>query len=148
MAARCPNCGSNTVSHNLGDNLQCLSCGQLFDSKGDTVERGPDATTRAVNEARMAPRTTNLAGNYADLQRLGGEKAPDPKEEAFKLPPGVDKADVAKGDTVNQPSEVVAGMSRTDVEPADEKVDAAKALQAKASRDDAAEVAAAKKKSS
>lgn len=120
MAYKCPVCGSTTVSHNIGDNLQCLTCGQLFNSKGDTVDRGPDATTRAVNEARMAPRTTNLAGNYADLQRLGGEKATDPKADAFALPAGVDKDDVAgRNSPTNQVSEVAAEMSSTDA-PADD----------------------------
>lgn len=114
MAYKCPVCSSSTVSHNIGDNMQCLVCGQLFNSKGETLERGPDATTRAVNDARMAPRTTNLAGNYADVQRFGAAKATDAKAEEFVLPAGVDKADVAgKDDPVNRPSEVVAEMSST-----------------------------------
>lgn len=147
MAYKCPNCGSSTVSHNLGDSIQCLTCGQLFDSKGDARDVGPDATTRAVMEARLAPRTTNLAGNYADLQRLGGEKAADPKEPAFKLPAGVTKESVAAGEkATNQVSEVVADMSRTDLEPAEEPMDTAKALAGKAERDLAADVAAATRK--
>ena len=149
MAASCPTCRSSTVSHGIGDNLQCLSCGQLFNSKGEAVERGPDQTTRDANAARMAPRTTNLSGNLADLQRFGAAKAPDPKAEEFVLPPGVTKDDVAGKDSpVNQVSEVVAQASRTDLDPAEERVDTAKALAAQADRDLAAEVAKASKKTS
>lgn len=96
MAMVCPECGGTDVAAGLSDTTQCLSCAALFDSKGGKVEVGPDQTTRDVAMARLAPRTQHVVGNLADLQRLGAEKAVDPKDDNFVLPAGVDPKRVPK----------------------------------------------------
>lgn len=81
----CPKCGDANSQAGLGDTSQCLTCGGLFDSTGKEVAVGIDATTRARIESQLAPRTTNLVGNLADLARLApaaetkDEDAPKPK---------------------------------------------------------------------
>lgn len=143
VALKCPHCGSADIQHSIGDRAQCVNCGGLLNSKGEAVNRGPDETTRAVMEARLAPRRDGLVGNLADLQRLGSQEAPNPKNDAFNLPPG-DFA--AKGDeVVASASEIQASMSSTgDVSEGKdgfrEAMDPAKQGEAKASREAAADL--------
>lgn len=93
MAMKCPNCGGADVSTGLRDNYQCVKCGALFDSTGATVANGPDESTRQAILDRLAPRTGGgIVGNLADLQRMGAERAPDPAEPEFVLPPGSEDA--------------------------------------------------------
>lgn len=96
MAMICPSCGSADSAAGLSDTTQCLQCGALYNSKGEAADRGIDQTTRDVALARLAPRTDHVVGNLADLQRLGAEKAVDPKDDNFVLPAGVDPARVPK----------------------------------------------------
>lgn len=86
---KCANCGSRNTQTGI-DTFQCLDCGALTNYEGEQVDKGLGATTRDELNAR-ANKTyePNLVGNIADLQRLGAAKAPDPKAEEFKLPPGV-----------------------------------------------------------
>lgn len=74
MANICPNCGSADTQVGI-DNSGCLSCGRQFNTTGEVVANGPGATTRAVLEQRLAPRSGVVAGNLADLQRAGAEVA-------------------------------------------------------------------------
>lgn len=72
--AKCPNCRSLETQARLQD-LQCLSCGQIFGFDGSKREVGPDDTRRAAIEAGLAPRKTVLMGNTNDLIVSGGEAA-------------------------------------------------------------------------
>ncbi len=100
-------------------------------------EDGMDATTRDAIVRRLAPRQTNLVGNFADLQRAGGLIATGQASsfsEGVELPPNVSESD-AKA-TVK--AEAVADKLVTDVaasvEAASADVDIKKS--AKAASDD------------
>jgi len=71
MALKCPSCNSLSTQI-LVDKYQCNDCAALATFDGKVAEAGPDATTRALYESRLAPRQTNIVGNFADLQRMGG----------------------------------------------------------------------------
>ena len=90
MALKCPTCGSTSTQVNL-DRYQCIDCGAEAHFDGTVAESGPNADTRKVLERSLAPRETNIVGNLADLQRLGGQQAPKSGgiADAFPLPPGV-----------------------------------------------------------
>lgn len=88
MAVKCPVCGGADTAAAL-DNSHCLTCGAIFNA-GKKVEPGLGQSTRDALEARLAPRQHNVIGNYADVQRLGAQKAPDPSEPAFAMPAGAD----------------------------------------------------------
>lgn len=88
MATKCPACNS-TDTQALVNNNQCLNCGRLFDFDGNLTATGMDDATRDAIVSRTEPRTTNVVGNLADLQRLGAQKVSDSKESAFQPPPGV-----------------------------------------------------------
>lgn len=114
MAMKCPICRSADVQHSIGDRAQCLSCGGLLNARGESVDRGPDETTRAVMEARLRPRTDNVVGNLADLQRVGAASAPDDSVPEVQLPTGVDPARIPGPDSPPvTASEVQAAMSST-----------------------------------
>lgn len=143
MALKCPVCRSADTQVGMADNNQCLNCGALFDSQGNAVDVGMDASTRAAAEARLAPRSQHLSGNLADLQRLGAEKAPDPKAEAFVVPPGVDLDRVPKHGE-RSPAEIAAAVPpQGDSEPPTEQVDTAKAAEIAAGKAAAKDQAAA-----
>jgi hypothetical protein len=91
MANICPNCKSGDTQVGI-DNTGCLNCGTQFNTQGEAVAAGPGATTRAVLEQRLAPRSTTLVGNLADLQRAGAEVAVNGGsfEDGVAPPPGVD----------------------------------------------------------
>lgn len=91
MATICAHCGSADTQAGL-DQIQCTNCGRVSTFGGDKAEAGAGASTREALEARLAPRTTVVGGNYADLQRMGGEAAVKGKGT---LPPGVEKEDVS-----------------------------------------------------
>lgn len=87
MAYACAHCGS--VNTQVGVNrYQCLDCGQLTDFEGNTAEPGIDETTRAAIERTLEPRSTNVVGNLADLQRAGAAVV---KGEGSDLAAGVEK---------------------------------------------------------
>lgn len=146
MALKCPYCGSADVQYTIGDRAQCLNCAGLLNAKGESVDRGPDETTRAVMEARLAPRKDGLVGNLADLQRLGGQEAPNPKNDAFQMPAGTSTDQIIKADDpVSSVSDVQAAMSSTgDVSEGKdgyrEPIDPAKQAQADASKQAAADL--------
>lgn len=102
MALKCPTCGSTSTQVNL-DRYQCIDCGAEAHFDGTVAVAGPNADTRAVLEKALAPRETNVVGNIADLQRLGGQQAPKSGgiADAFALPPGVtqDQAEASAADT-------------------------------------------------
>lgn len=95
---KCPNCGSVDTAAAVGDVTHCLGCGKAFNGKGEMVS-GPDQNTRDVIMARLEEKQPHVVGNLADLQRLGAEKAPDPAEPAFVLPPGAEIVDADAADT-------------------------------------------------
>lgn len=74
MALKCPSCRSLSTQA-LVHHYQCNDCGALATFDGKPADAGPDADTRAVYEKNLAPRETNIVGNFADLQRLGGGDA-------------------------------------------------------------------------
>lgn len=90
MALKCPSCGSLSTQA-LVHNYQCNDCGALATFDGKPAEPGMDDATRAVHERALAPRQTNIVGNFADLQRLGGAQATESGTvgDAVKLPAGV-----------------------------------------------------------
>lgn len=87
---KCPNCGSMDTAASIGDNTNCLNCGKTFNSAGDLVQ-GPDQQTKDIAQARLEKDyEPNVVGNYADLQRLGGQNAPKKNQPAF-VDPTVEK---------------------------------------------------------
>lgn len=91
MADRCVKCGSGDT--NAGFNTyKCLTCGATSNYDGTEGKSGRDQSTRDALAARDGDYTVpSVVGNYADLQRLGGQLAPESGgvADAFAIPPGV-----------------------------------------------------------
>lgn len=87
---KCPD-GHVDTAAGVGDTYHCLTCGKAFNSEGEFVS-GPDQNTKDIIMARLADKQPHVVGNLADLNRLGAEKAPDPSEPEFVLPPGAEDA--------------------------------------------------------
>lgn len=136
MALACPSCGSTDTVSAVQDN-QCLGCGKRFDNAGNATEGGLDATTRAAIERRLEPRTTNVVGNLADLQRLGADQAPRSGgvADAFELPPGVTAAQAKEGNKVAAALVEAEAAGPAAVEPPEEQMDEAKEAEAAASKE-------------
>lgn len=105
MATKCPTCGSHETQSIL-DRDQCVSCGQQFNADGK-LSAGMDESTRQDFLRRMAPRQTNVVGNFADLQRGGAAVVKDEGSvsDGVEPPPGVSPESVKAEAKANEKAE-------------------------------------------
>lgn len=136
MAFACAWCGGTDTQPLLNSN-QCSTCGRLTAPDGNKMQGGMDATTREAHESRMAPREPSIVGNFADLQRAGGLIATD---QATNFREGVEPPPQASSEDLGKPVNKLA-KDGTPIET----MDAAKAGEAAASREAAADLKVATK---
>ena len=93
MAQSCANCGSGNTQA-AADRVNCLDCGRMTDYNGDAAPSGGGQAVRDAVGATMADPAPQIAGNIADLNRLGvtalsGATPSAAVAEAVRTPPGM-----------------------------------------------------------
>lgn len=82
----CAHCGSLDTQW-LAQTIQCNNCGRQTTASGEKSDGGRDPVLQGIIERQLQGPRTVVAGNLADLQRMGAENAPKKGEKAFVMPP-------------------------------------------------------------
>ena len=69
--------------------------GKVYDGQGNEIAPGLDAETKRLIDAASAPRKVTIAGNTADLQVVGGNRAMDDGDVEVILPATRQEAEAA-----------------------------------------------------